>query len=717
LPPIARPAPDAGRVVRLALVVAVIALIARLVYLLEFQSSVFFSVPILDAAWHADLAHRIAAGRLLEGAPYFRAPLYSWFLAAIEALAGTNPWAPRLVQTLLGAAAAAFVAASAEKISPKAGLPAGFVMAFYGPLVFSSGELLHEALLVPVLAAWLLVLVHAVSELDDPDAGVAPWFSAALLLGVAAIIRPSALVLAPLMLLAPRLVTRTPSLGQLITPPPILRRGRDLLLPVVAGLLLPILPVTAINFVRSGDLVLIASQGGINFYAGNNAMADGRHVIIPELTDLGGWEDFEPRIQAIPEAATGRRLGPSGVSNWWFDRGLAWIREAPGSAARLWLSKAGALLCGYEQPNNRDIEVARHDSLLLSLLVGRVGPLFWPWGLLLPLALIGATAAPVVPRSRLPILAALMYGASLLPFFICDRFRLPLVPFLAIPAAIGIRALPDLVRGPLSRHARPLAAAAVGIVLGAMTWGADTRMNPADSWHRLGEALYNDGRPFPALEAFNEAVRLAPEDEAIRLGRAFSLLLAADSLAASPAPQQAAALDSLAGAELARVAARLPDAWQAQYGCGYWLAAHGRPLEAIPFLERAAGAQPRRSEVHRELGFAYEAAGRWREAGIALNHAQALGESTAEIHLSLGLAALHGGRADLAENNWRRALELDPNHVRSLYNLGLLEAGRGRQAEAADLWQRALRVDPRNELIQSRLAQLLDQGAGPASNP
>jgi len=691
---------------RAVAIVAVVALFVRLIYLLEFQSSVFFSVPILDAAWHAEWAHRIAGGNLLDGAPYFRAPLYTWFLATIEALAGPNPWASRLVQAVLGALGAAFVAMAAGKMSPRAGLPAGLVMALYGPLVFSSGELLHEALLLPVLAAWLLVTVHALSELDDPDAGVLPWFGAALLLGVAAIIRPSALVLAPLLLFAPRLTRQASGARHL--------RG-GLLFPIVAGIILPIVPVTAINYVRSGDPVLIASQGGINFYAGNNPAADGRHVVIPELADLGGWEDFEPRVRAIAETAEKRRLGPSDVSNWWFDRGIAWIREEPGNAAQLWLVKIGALLCGYEQPNNRDIAVARQDSLLLAVLVGRIGPFFWPWGWLLPFALFGAAMAQKERLVRLPLAAAVLYGASLLPFFVCDRFRLPIVPFLAIPAGIGIAALPELLRGPLSRHARALLVTAMGFLLGAMTWGADTRVNSADSWHRLGEALYNDGRPFPALEAFNEAVRLNPDDEAIRLGRAWTLLAAADSLTGASAPREAATLDSLAGAELGKVAVQLPDAWQAQYGYGHWLAGHDQAALAIPFLERAAGAQPRRSEVHRDLGFAYEAAGRWREAGIALNHALALGESTAEVHLSLGLAAMSGGRPDLAENNWRRALELDPGHVKSLYNLGLLEAGRRRFDAAADMWRRALRLDPANKLIQDQLARLPGFGPDPAS--
>jgi len=684
-----------GRAFRLALIVFAAALVVRLVYLLEFSRSVFFDVPILDAAWHAGWAERIAHGHWLEGAPYFRAPLYTWFLAALDVVAGSGSWVPRLAQGVLGSLAASFTALTTERLRPGSGLAAGLVVALYGPLVFSTGELLHEALLVPLLAAWLWITVFAHGERDDPDAGSLPWFGSGLLLGLSAITRPSALVLAPLLV------------GLALLPS---RRTR-FVLPILAGLALPIAPVTVINYVTSGDLVPIASQGGINFYAGNNGAADGRHVVIPELADLGGWEDFEPRVTAIAEKTAGRPLGPAGVSDWWAARGWSWIRHHPGQAAGLWLSKVGALLSGYEVPNNRDILAARSDSLLLALLVGRAGAFFWPWGLLLPLAVFGVIAASDRRRFLVPVAAAVVYGASLIPYFVCDRFRLPVVLFLAVPAGAGLLALPTLVKATWATRRPPLVGAGVALLLTLATWGMDTRMNAAESWHRLGEALYNAGRSVAALDAFNEAVRLRPDDESVRLGRSWAIVAAADSLARTGRAAEAASLDSLAGVELARAAKRLPDSWQAQYGYGHWLAVHGKGAEAVPWLERAAGAQPSRAEVHKELGFAYEAAGRWREAGIALSHAVSLGEETAEVHLSLGLATLNGGRADLAENNWRRALELDPNHVRSLYNLGLLEARRGHVGAAADLWRRALRVDPGNALIQGQLAALPSGGA------
>jgi tetratricopeptide (TPR) repeat protein len=719
---------------RPALVVFAVALLVRVVYLLEFSGSIFFTVPILDAAWHVDLAQRVAAGNLLEGAPYFRAPLYTWFLALAKALFGDGAWPPRLAQALLGAGAAALVTlATALLLGPgdhreggarrAAPLAAGLVVALYGPLVFSTGELLHEALLVPLVAGALAAAAWGLNERDDPDAGATPWFLAGLLVGLAAITRPNALVLAPALALAPRFVPggATPAGGSASRGAP--SAGRHLV-PVLVGIVLPILPVTAVNYISSGDLIPIASQGGINLYAGNNPDADGRQVRIPELAESAGWEEFEPRVRELAEQAVGRPLRPSEVSDWWAARGFEWLGANPGAAARLYLTKLGALVSGYEAPNNRDLYLARRDSLLLSFLVGRAGPLFWPWGLLLPLALFGILRPDGGSRAlRLPLSAAFLYAASLLPFFICDRFRLPLVPLLAVPAGVGLAALAADLRARKRPPTRALLASAAALAVVLPTWGADTRIHVADAWHKLGEALYNRGEPDRALAAFEEAVAAAPDDPAIRLGRAFSLVAAADSLEESlrrhardgappedPTDRIAAAsgarLDSLAGVEFERLAARLPDSWPAQYGWGLWLFRHGRAAEAVPFLERAAGSHPGKRELHRDLGFAYEAAGLWREAGLALNHALRLGESSAELHLSLGLAALQGGAADLAENNWRRGLELDPNHFRLLYNMGLLAFGRGRDDEAADLWRRAGVAQPGHPLIPWQEARL-----------
>ena len=99
------------------------------------------------------------------------------------------------------------------------------------------------------------------------------------------------------------------------------------------------------NMVRGGDPVLIASQGGINFFLGNNPGANGRAAIAP-----CGWSD-------IPDDFRRRHAG----SIW--DRELIWMsgrylaaREAgrtdlePSEVSPYWFGRTGAFLTVLPAP-------------------------------------------------------------------------------------------------------------------------------------------------------------------------------------------------------------------------------------------------------------------------------------------------------------------------------------------------------------------------------
>ena len=74
--------------------------------------------------------------------------------------------------------------------------------------------------------------------------------------------------------------------------------------------LIPIGGVTLYNATAGGDLVLIASQGGVNFYIGNNERSDGRTAIVPVETGLA---DGRVRVVAetLLQVGFDRTHGPS----------------------------------------------------------------------------------------------------------------------------------------------------------------------------------------------------------------------------------------------------------------------------------------------------------------------------------------------------------------------------------------------------------------------
>src|SRR5205085_11421411 len=61
------------------------------------------------------------------------------------------------------------------------------------------------------------------------------------------------------------------------------RRGRASLA-LVAGIALAIAPVAIRNYAVSGELALVSSHGGLNFYIGNHEGATRTYQIIPGIT-------------------------------------------------------------------------------------------------------------------------------------------------------------------------------------------------------------------------------------------------------------------------------------------------------------------------------------------------------------------------------------------------------------------------------------------------
>ena len=58
------------------------------------------------------------------------------------------------------------------------------------------------------------------------------------------------------------------------------------------------------NYAEGDDLVLISSQGGVNFFIGNSAKADGKSAVAPG-TRPGLWAGYRDSI-AWAKAAEGR---------------------------------------------------------------------------------------------------------------------------------------------------------------------------------------------------------------------------------------------------------------------------------------------------------------------------------------------------------------------------------------------------------------------------
>ncbi len=509
------------RRVRLALgALLVLALALRLGYLHEQRRDVLFDHPVVDEAEYVAAARALVRGDPAAPHPYWQPPGIVYTTAAAMALAGPGLVAPRVVQAVVSTLACLMLFLVSRRLfGPGVALAAAAVLALHGVAIFASYELLAAtwAMTLDLLAVWQLGCLAASDRHAVLRAG-----AAGLALGASAIFTP---VVLPFAL----------GVGVWLLWQRRGHRGR-LLLVYGLGVALPIAPVAVRNARVSGELVLVSTNGGLNFYLGNNARSADTIALRPGRRYLDLIE--EPRRAGIRTAAA--------ESRYFYRKAGAWIAAEPGSALRGYARKLLLFVNGAEIPRDTDLHEAREGSRVLSALVWP-GPLRWPDGVLIPFALVGL-GTTLRRRRELRVMHGFLAAQALVvaAFFVTSRYRVPSLPLLALFAVVGARALAlGLRRGPRRPAALGTLALVAGLVLcnlplaetrasfrgelafyrglaylrerkeampAVLQLRKATREAPSDArpWFELGNALEQTGQTAEAIRAWQRASELDP---------------------------------------------------------------------------------------------------------------------------------------------------------------------------------------------------------------
>src|SRR3954469_5470583 len=558
-----------------------LALALRLAHWWAVRHQPFFAWLAMDSQEYDRWAREIAAGDWLGSQVFFQAPLYPYFLALLYALFGRSLDAVYLAQIVFAVAGCwALYRAGRQMAGETAGLGAALLAALYGPFLFYDVQLLKESPAVAVTSFLLWALAAARAR-----PRIVRWLGSGVLLGILALLRENALLLVPFLL--PMAWTRE---GKT---PAFLRRSGAL----VAGLVLVLLPIAIRNEIVGGSFLPTTSQGGVNFYIGNNAQADGTYQPIVPGKQIPALERREP--PRLAEQALGRRLTAGEVSRYWLSRSLDWVRREPGAFVRLQGRKLGMFWSWYEWPDAVDYSPVKPLSPVLRL------PLLEFGG-----AVLLAIAGLALARRRLapfaPVLLFILgWTLSTIVFFLFSRYRLPVVPALLV---LGGVALAGVAEGN-----RRLAAGLAAIVLTAFVLpralGYEPRMDLVE--YNLGRLYDEQGRPEEAREHYKAAFVLNPKD-------------------------------FLACLNLGNLAAR-----------------QGDMATALRFYQRAAALEPRSDDAESNQGGVYLALGDLAQAEAHLDRALALNpQNLPALQNQSLLRARRGDLAGARELN-RRLLELD----------------------------------------------------------
>ena len=415
----------------------------RVAVLVTLAQSPFFHHPVIDAEHHDAWARSLAADNVSDAQreflklPYFKSPMYPLLLGVWYRLFGRVLWAVKAAQGVLGALGCVYVFLITRKLfGGAAGYVAGVAAAIYWPWIFFDAWLLNTELVIflDLSAAWLLLGFAERRTLWRPVA-------AGFIMGFSAVTWPTGVLLGAAAVLWMTVIA--------LRGHPWRKRIQPAVL-FVAMAALPVLTVTVRNRIVGKDWVLISSNGGINFYTGTRPEADGLAAVPTGLA----WQ------RLVRETDQAGITKPSEVSRYWFRRGWQNVKSDPARNAYLTVKRACVFFSRAEPRNNIAQAYFLRRSPWLRLLPGfaLVGPL-WFLGLGTWLVMLKRRerAGPLFAAGGWLCIAFVgIRWFAVLPFFVCDRFRVVAVPFMLPFVGVALAALWRTCR---ERRGRDLAAA------------------------------------------------------------------------------------------------------------------------------------------------------------------------------------------------------------------------------------------------------------------
>jgi Flp pilus assembly protein TadD len=399
-------------------------LLIRVVVLARLTASPFLLPTRGDMHFYDDWAQRILSGQLSDHLAFYGLPGYAYLLAALYKIAGYGPFVPALLQALLEAGTATLIYKVSVGIFSGTGLRRARIVGVLAALgwAFFVPAQTYAVVLMPT--AWFifvfwLILWRIVGWKNAPT----KW--EALILGL--LVGLAATGIATILFLIPLLVSA------ILIKPAIsihsqFRTRMSALVLLFLGAAAGTSPCWVHNCVIARDPVFLSAHGGINFWIGNNPVANGYPRFPPGLR-AGQAAMLQDSIDAA-ESAAGHPLKRGEVSRYWSAKARDYIERSPAAWLRLLALKLRTFWSAFQYDDLSIITILREQKVTLpGIYFGLVA------AFALPAMVLGWKA---VAPGRWVTSAIALQMLALLPVFTTERYRLPVVPGLLIFAAFGL---------------------------------------------------------------------------------------------------------------------------------------------------------------------------------------------------------------------------------------------------------------------------------------
>ncbi|MBI2416473.1 MAG: glycosyltransferase family 39 protein [Ignavibacteriales bacterium] len=396
----------------------------RLLFYFENSNNPLAQLPVSDGEIYWNWTAKILAGNLSTDV-LFMSPVYPLFLAGISLFTGLSISFIYMVQIFLSTLTILFIYLSSKKLfTENTGLAASLLFALCGQSIFYTQLILSETLQMFIIS---MLMFETVSLLKDIH--YKRWIIAGALSGIAILIRPNfILAIMCTTVLYYFLVTRANKAMGSMKPK----------IQYLIGVVIFIFPLTIYNYSTGGSFTLFTANSGINLWIGNNIDALG---VFKKPAEFNFDEDMTGKIYA--EKATGKELTLSEVDDFWKSKTIDAVFNAPDKALIRFGQKILLFFSMSENPQSTymDINFSKHYAPF-SLSLSFMG--YFLFLLLAGIGLYFGYGNKVFFNFFL--WAILFYALATAVFFVTGRFRMGLLPILALPAGYGIIKIGEAVK-------------------------------------------------------------------------------------------------------------------------------------------------------------------------------------------------------------------------------------------------------------------------------
>jgi len=643
-----------------------IAFIPRWVHLLSIADNPFFHFPIVDCYTYDDWAQKIAAGNWMGDKVFWQAPLYSYFLAIVYSVFGRDLFLARFIQLLIGSLNCVLLYSIAKiAFNARIGIIVFLMASFYAPFIFFEAELLSPVLIIffNLTLVWVLFSFHRHPKKTK-------LFLAGIILGLSSITHGLAITFLPFAILWSTTILlkdRWPT-GRIV----------NYSFCLVLGFLLMISITGVRNWIIGKDLVVVSSNAGINFFIGNNPDYARTTSIRPGVE----WEEL---IQRPLQHGFQK---PSEKSRFFWRQAFSFMGSQPFSYLKLLFRKFLLLLDGYEMKRNQDMYGFRKFSFPLGLLLSK-RVIYFPFGVLLPLSLTGmiifwrnrSNSKRKGPQPLLIFYFVLSQVVALLSFFICARYRLPLVPFLIIFAGFALYWLYEKLKTRIFKDVLLfLLTFLILLLLSNVSHHELTAKNQSDEHYNLGLVYGRQGKFDQAIQEYNQALTFEPDFVMTHFNMAILY-------------QKEDRTDQ-AAEKYRQVIELFPRAALAYNNLGLIYEERGNLIEAEELYLKAFQNHPLLPDPLYNLGNVYIKEGKYSQAKEKLEACLKLDPAYYKAYNSIGDLYYRLGETDQSIGFFKKALEFQPDYEVAHNNLGTAYIKKGLQQMALSEFKEAIKINP-----------------------